>query len=449
MTKIRITDAQIAQAIGVLQRYHAGEMAHAREELSRLWGFDVGEGTLCHAFLHRELDPPLTYMLPRRTAAQRIAASLAGDDARAGRVGDPRGVQDRGGIGAADALIGAIAPGKYRRGDTVIDEPIAPKFTGREQAGEAERLAALLKATKRPVSFARLCDVLDLSPSKVRLLVEDARAKGYTIGVAGDEIGWKEPEPEVDAVSNVLPATSGRTIVGVISDTHFGSRYCLRKQIQDFIHLAYDAGARIILHAGDIVDGVYDHGRWELSHHGLEDQIQDALDTLPQLDGLRYIAITGNHDETFWKLTGYDTGRAINEAARGAGRSDIECVGARGAMLRVAGAKVELWHPKKGGAYALSYHLQNKIRDTGLGHKPDILLAGHWHTSVYLEQRGVHALACGTFQGGGSAFSKSLGGAPSIGGTLLSWETTEHGTLRRVAVERVAYYEQEAPREVA
>jgi hypothetical protein len=53
------------------------------------------------------------------------------------------------------------------------------------------------------------------------------------------------------------------------------------------------------------------------------------------------------------------------------------------------------------------------------------------------------------FQGGKSSFGKSLNGAPSIGGLIVSWDATEHGTLRRVAVERSAYYEIEAFREVA
>ena len=173
------------------------------------------------------------------------------------------------------------------------------------------------------------------------------------------------------------------------------------------------------------------------------------MTTLPRLDGLRYVFIDGNHDSTFWDETGYPTGKAIEDGAAREGRSDLEYVGARGALLRVGGVKIELWHPKKGTSYALSYHLQNHIRDMALGRKPDILLAGHWHTSVYVEQRAVHSFACGTFQGGGSQFSKSLGGAPSIGGWILSWGLTEHGTLRRLGMQRVSYFEREEPREVA
>lgn len=421
----RITTDEIAQAISILQHHHVGEMDDARAAIANAWGRAIGVDTVKNALADRGLPSPQSYMLPRRTAAERFA-SLP----RSGRVGtEPVGHAPSAGVrdcGKQEVDAGRV---DVNRGITSSFEP-------------------LLRATRKPITFAKLCDTLDLSPLKVRRLVNDAQAAGYSVQVAGDAIGWQEPEP-VQKEREVLPTTGKRTIVGIMSDTHFGSKYCLRKQIRDFIQLAYDAGVRIILHSGDMLDGIYDHGRWELSHHGLEEQIQDCLDTLPQLEGLRYLFITGNHDSTFWKQTGYPTGLAIQNAAERAGRTDLEYVGACGAMLKVCGAKVELWHPKKSGAYSLSYHLQNKIRDTALGHKPDILLAGHWHTSVYLEQRGIHALACGTFQGGGSEFGKSLGGAPSIGGTLLSWETTEHGTLRRVSVERVAYYEQEQPREVA
>ena len=93
--------------------------------------------------------------------------------------------------------------------------------------------------------------------------------------------------------------------------------------------------------------------------------------------------------------------------------------------------------------YARSYAVQKQIEKYSSGEKPAILLVGHWHTFVYCMERGVHGIACPTFQGGGSAFSKSLGGAPSIGGLVLSWELTEHGTMRGFNLEYRAYFERE------
>lgn len=330
---------------------------------------------------------------------------------------------------------------------TILPPPAAGAAPA--QGDAARRFARLLDVTQRgPISFADLCDRLDLSPKRARETIDAAQAQGLAIDVSHDVVAFRLPDPSLDVREvAVAPVTGARHVVGVISDTHLGSKYCLRAQLREFIHHAYERGARQILHPGDVLDGCYKHGTFELSHSGIEDQTRDLFETLPQLDGLTYHAITGNHDDTFADHVGMDPGGYVQNWFEARGRRDLKFYGRRGAYLRVGGAVVELWHPKKSPGYSLSYGLQNHIRDYGVGHKPDVLLVGHWHTWVYLEQRGVHALACGTFQANGSAFSKSLGGAPSIGGTLLSWELTEARTLRRFAVERSAYYEREDVRE--
>lgn len=310
----------------------------------------------------------------------------------------------------------------------------------------------LMRLCKRGVPFGELCDKLDMSPRRVRALIGEAQAEGYQVDVAGDVVAQREPEPEDDAQDvGVAPVVGGRYTVAVISDTHFGSKYCMREQLVDFLHAAYDRGCRHVLHAGDMLDGCYKHGMWELSHHGVDDQISDALETLPRLEGMHYHYTAGNHDQTFTNSTGLDTGRLIEDRARAEGRTDLHYHGARGALLKFGTVKVELWHPRSGKAYALSYKLQNFLRDmpAATGRKPDIIVAGHWHTFCYFEQRGVHAIAAPCWQGGGSSFGKSLGGAPSIGGLIVSWDLTAHGTLRNVAVERSSYYEVEHYREIA
>lgn len=317
---------------------------------------------------------------------------------------------------------------------------------------EDNSIDALVRLAKRGIGFDDLCDKLDMSPKRVRRLVDIAKEQGYRVDVAGDNVAWREPElgPDhgYDTDVGVAPTVGGRSIVAVVSDTHFGSKYCMRDAMCEFVRHAYEQGARHVLHSGDMLDGCYKHGQWELSHHGVDDQIDDALATLPRLDGLSYHYITGNHDETFTDSTGLDTGRLIADRARSIGRTDLHYYGCRGARLRLGNVRVELWHPRKGNAYALSYQLQNHIRDYPVGVKPDILIAGHWHRAIYFEQRGVHAVSAPCWQSGLSSFGKSLGGAPSIGGWLLSWETTHHGTLRRFSAERSAYYDQEGFRDL-
>lgn len=307
---------------------------------------------------------------------------------------------------------------------------------------------------RRPRSLEDLCNDLKEPPRVVRKLVEKAKNAGFHFKITDDQLGWDLPidEPSAEQSATVYPATSGRYIVAVIGDVHFGSLYCLRPQLRDFCKRAYEKGVRMFLQVGDLLDGCYRHGRYELSHHGWDDQAQDAFENLPSFKDASWYFIDGNHDETFSKEIGMLSGQRLVDYFRANGRHDLNFLGARGGNMRLHHpnthhtVKVELWHPRKGSGYALTYQLQNHIRDYSVGSKPDILCAGHWHHFSYLEQRGVHAMSCGTFQGGGSSFSKSLGGAVSIGAQIVGYELTEHGTLRHVSVERTSYYEQESDR---
>lgn len=348
------------------------------------------------------------------------------------------------GVGGND---GIISPNADAIG--AVQEALAK--TGVRVARTDDDFERLINLTRKPIEFEELCDKLMMPPGLVRSLIAAAQSRGYRIDLAGSTVARKTAEPDLNDVYRIeVPPTVGETLpIGIISDTHFGSKYCLRHYLADFVAHAYERGVRHIFHAGDILDGCYKHGMFELSHHGFEDQAQDAVESLPQYPGLKYFAIGGNHDETFSAATGLDTGRALVDRFKACGRDDLVYLGARGAMVSLLGVKIELWHPKPGKSYALSYQLQNKIRDTPIGCKPDVLVAGHWHTSMFFEQRGIYALAAACWQGGGSAFGKSLGGCPSIGGVIMMLDRTEHGTLRRVQLERSAYYENERPREVA
>lgn len=338
--------------------------------------------------------------------------------------------------------LGMPSPGELLRSSAASKLPAAPAGPS-----DIERLTAALG--REPASLEALCDRLDWSPKRLRAVADAAHAAGFDVTIDAHTIG-RTATVDVDARAPVvIAAPKGEwQSIGVISDTHLGSKYCLREQIRDFVHHAYANGVREILHPGDMLDGCYRHAQWEVTHPSLDDQTRDLCEVLPKLKGLSYHAILGNHDETFWDKTGVDVGRYIVGYFRDRGRDDLRVYGMRGATLKVRGALVELWHPRGSGAYAKSYKAQIKIRDSFGPYKPDILLIGHYHTFNYCDERGIHAVMCPTFQGGSSAFGKSLTGTPAIGGLQLRWRLTEDGTLRDFVLERRAYYEREAPREL-
>jgi hypothetical protein len=305
---------------------------------------------------------------------------------------------------------------------------------------------ALVDLTRRPITFEDLCDRLNKAPGQVRKLVQEAHALGISLQLGAKHLQLT-PQEQLRSVQDTLiqPTSGSRQQVGVISDLHLGSKYCLRAQLQDCVQHFYAAGIRAILVGGDLLDGCYGHGVFELSHTGLEDQTRDLYETLPALPGLHYLAITGNHDLTFHATSGVNVGRFIQGFFNDHGRQDLRFFGDCGAFLRLQGAIIELWHPLGGLAYAKSYKLQKHIEGYSAGQKPHICLAAHWHAFAVVEARGVFAVALPCFQAGGSAFSKRLGGDPALGGLLLSWEIAGADLVRNFAVERRRYFEVEPP----
>lgn len=346
---------------------------------------------------------------------------------------------------------GPAPPPEPRPSVSVVGEevsPPSPRSRRREALEAIDKFRPLFGVIKKgPVAFRDLCNQLDLSPSRTEELIKEARAAGVEVSVVHNHVGIDNDPPQHVKDTHIAPVVGERQKVAVISDTHLGSKYCMRAQLKDFIHYAYSQGVRTILHPGDVLDGAYHHSVFELTHSGLEDQTYDLIETLPQLDGLTYHAITGNHDETFWKKSGVNVGRVIQAHFQDAGRDDFFVYGDRDAYLKVAGIIVHLWHPSGSGAYAKSYHPQKKIEAyTAL--KPQLLLCGHWHQYVHIFERGVHAIACPTFQGSMSRFSRSLKGNQAQGGLILSWDLTSHGSIRNFILEPRFYFERERPVEI-
>ena len=334
-------------------------------------------------------------------------------------------------------------------------EPVLPVDVPDEDAAapsdDDQKIKDLVRLTRKgPVTLMDLCNELETYPGDIKRLVELASARHIRIEIADGRVGLPPSAVRDDTqILDVSPVLPGMHQVGVISDTHLGSKYCLRSYLREAVQAMYDQGVRVILHPGDVLDGCYHHGKWELSHHGLEDQVTDLFETLPHLPGLTYHFITGNHDETFWKDTGANVGAYMQNYFEMRGRKDLIFHGDRGAFLRYQGCAFHLWHPMTSAGYAVSYGLQKKVESYSPGMKPNVLLVGHWHQQCYVRVRGVDAIACPTFQGSGSRYSASLRGGVSIGALRLQWELTADGTIRTMNLQPRFYFELETPQVIS
>jgi predicted phosphodiesterase len=303
----------------------------------------------------------------------------------------------------------------------------------------------LVTAVKtRPLAPTALAVKLRVDMPGLERLLGEAQLSGTPVAVVNGLVAYRPPAASEDTVHPILPlAAEGEVItVGVISDTHYGSKFCMRPQIRDAVQWMVDQGITTILHPGDWTQGIYTkHSVHEVTATSQRDQLLEMAEHLPQHPGLHYHGIAGNHDETWVERTGLPFAHALAGVWREVGRDDVTIHGSMGAFVSVGGVVVHLWH---GGsvAYAASYHLQGKAESYS-GIKPSILLAGHVHRFCHVEQRGIECILCPCFQGGAGPFGKKMKGSPAIGGLALSWRMSAGGSFRDFEIRRRRYYERE------
>jgi predicted phosphodiesterase len=188
---------------------------------------------------------------------------------------------------------------------------------------------------------------------------------------------------------------------GVLSDSHMGSLY----ENMELLHAAYDMfskeGITRVFNCGDICEGHYTSKRsqhqFEVRVHGYDKQAEYVIDNYPRADGITTELITGNHDATFYKSVGADIGKYIAGVRddinyHGNMESDVEIKTDNGSAI------VRMFHPDGGTAYAMSYKFQKIVESMSGGHKPNVLLLGHYHKSEYAFYMNVHVIQAGTTQ---------------------------------------------------
>jgi len=246
-------------------------------------------------------------------------------------------------------------------------------------------------------------------------------------------------------VPYVIPVGTGHTVrFGVISDTHFGSLYCRADALSEMYDLYASEGVTDVLCAGDMLAGhqVYRGQEWELRDRGWDEQRARFAESLPRRKGIVTHFITGNHDDSIKRLVGLEPGPQLAES-----RDDTRFVGAEAGrvILQTDSGReviVDLLHPGKGTAYALSYHPQKILEAMSGGTKPDILIIGHYHKAEFIPcYRNVACLQAGCFESQ-TPFMRRQTLAAHVGGWLVEVIVGEHsGLTSRVRAEFVAFYE--------
>lgn len=312
---------------------------------------------------------------------------------------------------------------------------------------QVQRLVDVLK-NKPSVGVKELCNDLDLSPQKLDKLVELARRTHVNIEMPTDDhISLNVKAPPIDRLAvHRLPIEpiKGHVKFAVASDIHFASKLHRGECLNDFIDTAMnDFGIKEILCPGDIFAGInmYRGQLNEVTGWGLKHQLEAGIKGLPRRKGLTYHMIGGNHDESLMHAAGANIVKALAQE-----RDDVKEYGFYSALIDLAvpdvkkPIKIELHHPDKAGAYALTYHLQKEIEAIPPGMKPQLIFCGHTHQVAQLpEYRGVAGFYCGTFEDV-TLFLKRKHCSSNIGGWIIDLGVCADGSIKSLTTTWVRYF---------
>jgi predicted phosphodiesterase len=230
----------------------------------------------------------------------------------------------------------------------------------------------------------------------------------------------------------------GRFSVGVVTDTHLGSRF----QQLTLLNAAYDYfaenGIDTVLHVGDVGAGngsMYRGQVYEIFVQSADDRFDYIHKNYPRRDGMKTLMVSGNHDHSDLKKQGQNLIDAVCKA-----REDLVYLGMSGAYVTIHDVPFYLLHSCGGVAYARSYRMQKLIEQISPENKPKVMLFGHWHTTCELPMyRNVYGWMAGCFESQ-TPYELEKGLYPELGFTVLE-VTANAGDVIAVRKEWFPFFE--------
>lgn len=249
-----------------------------------------------------------------------------------------------------------------------------------------------------------------------------------------------KPAPPARVVEVDLARLRGsRVRVGVISDTHFGSKFQQPTFLREHLRYMKRRGVEGVIYAGDVTDGppsMHPGFVFETWAHGADAQARATLEALPEI-GRPYWVIGGNHDAAHFKAAGHDIVAAICRQ-----RDDMvylspeqDSANRRGSIgyLRFGSVLVQVCHPHLPGTRQRSYRLEIWIENLNAP-KPNIVVMGNFHKAVQIDYRNVQGIMVPSFQAQ-TAWMASKGLESMIGSCIIEFGYETKGLSPSFSIE--------------
>ena len=252
-------------------------------------------------------------------------------------------------------------------------------------------------------------DILGIQLTTLRRYLRKAKELGLDVerGKVLKDIDKQYTHAELVAISKgnsmlapisytpIVEFSGERTRIGVMGDVHFGSKYCLYELVEKAFKEFEKENCDIVCQVGDLTEGMSNRPghMYELDHLGYHEQKKVAIEYMSKCPVPLYI-IDGNHDRWFIKSNGALIVSDICDAIEHSTFLGHD----EGNLSLGDTATVRLWHGEDGSSYAVSYRIQKIVESLTGGTKPNVMLLGHVHKSMYLFDRHIHCYSAGAFQ---------------------------------------------------
>lgn len=317
--------------------------------------------------------------------------------------------------------------GKATRAD------LAEMFPGRTFDSiryKAKTLELERRKTRNSNSVDWMADALERAAEGKTLTKKQTDALAKMLETNGVEIvrnDRRKKEPESKEVK--IKTKGGEVVFGLLSCPHQGSKWEQNTALNRFYDDVIERGGSIFFNAGDLTDGAVSmHKGFEygLHCHGADEQRDYAIEAYPRRDGCHTYVISGNHDLSFKKESGFNIVRAVCSQ-----RDDMSYSGDWVADFTLPGGfRLRIRHGQGGASYARSYKLQKVMGSLDLrDDPPDLYAIGHWHYPCWLPvEQGVSAFMLSAFQGL-TGYAKSLPTVSKshVGGFVVTYQLDDEG----------------------
>jgi predicted phosphodiesterase len=229
-------------------------------------------------------------------------------------------------------------------------------------------------------TFLHLEDLIkksDLTPSEIELLL-------------------KSKKPKLIGNHHKFDYGTNHLKLGISSDYHIGSKWFNEKSFLKSVEVFNKEKVDAIYCPGDILEGMSgrDGQIYDLDEIGYTAQLKRASELL-NLYKQPYFFILGNHD--LWARNKANGGLNIGDELEKRVQNskylgDMEATISLNDLITL-----KLSH-RGNTAYALSYSGQKIINSLEGGKKPNILINGNLHKSIYMFYRNIHYLEAGCMQ---------------------------------------------------